>query len=80
MGDLCDNHALSYDGCAALCYECLSGECVPVAHFCDHQSHCADTLINSYKLSDIMSPITSKKVTLHVKCLLSFAYQIKDKS
>ena len=53
MGDLCDNHALSYDGCADLCYECLSGECVSVKHFCDHQSHCADTLINSYKLPDI---------------------------
>ena len=85
MGDLCDNHTLPYYGCADLYYECLSGECVPLAHLCDHHSHCTDNSDEvhcpSYKIPDIIPPISSKKLTLSVECMLFFSRpQIKDKS
>ena len=40
--DSCEDHLLVYNGCADLYYECLTGECVPLAHRCDQHAHCRD--------------------------------------
>ena len=38
----CKTNSLVYEGCDEMYYECLSGECVPLAHRCDHQADCQD--------------------------------------
>ena len=64
--DSCNNQVLLYNGCADLYYECFSGECVPLAHLCDHHSHCADNSdevnCTSVELKDMTRSTSSTKV------------------
>ena len=69
--DTCEHHSLVYNGCAALYYECLSGECVPLAHRCDQHAHCQDNSdeVNCY-IHEVLYRIPSSSTT-KVSCLSS---------
>ena len=78
MNDSCDNKILTSNGCADLYYECYSGECVPLAHLCDHHSHCADNSdeihCTSYKLKEMMTSVSPIKVGFFVVLIKSIVY------